>query len=157
MSIRRYTLGEIKKDHPDAFKELASMDLGHKNILLFLLSGMTTSPVGRGYADIEVDKEDAIISALRVNHCVEITSKRAHGNYCYHIMTTEQIKEFFNDREAMRKRVSKAVWAKRTSVLDRALRKAIKWRGATWLINRINELAANDWEFSSSQQKEPKQ
>lgn len=148
MAIKRYTLDKIKREYPDSFKELASMDSGHRNILLFLLSGMTTSPVGRGYANIEIDKEDAIISALRVKHCVEITSKRAHGNYCYHMMTTEQIQEFFNDRETMRKRASKAVWAKRSVVLDRQIVGGIKWRGCDWMLKRCKKL---------DKQKEPEQ
>jgi len=156
MAIRRYTLDEIKRDYPDSFKELVSMDSGHRNILLFLLSGMTTSPVGRGYAHIEVDKEDAIISTLRVKHFIDITSERVQGGYCYHFMTCEQVTEFFNEREAMRKRVSKRVWAKRSQTLDKQLVKAIQWRGADWLIKRVGEMATNDSLCDTEKQKEPK-
>ncbi|WP_434952586.1 hypothetical protein ACRWQL_04510 [Shewanella sp. HL-SH4] len=38
-------------------------------------------------------------------------------------------------------------YAKKTVRLDRELKKAIKWRGLNWLINRINEKAANDDSF----------
>lgn len=140
MKKRRYTLGEIKRDYPKSFTELARMDSGQRNILLFLLSGMTTSPPNRGYADIEVDKEDAIISKLKVDYYVDITTKRAVGNYSYHMMTTMQIEEFFNDRESMRKRVSQKVWSWRSMVLDKAIERGIGWRGCDWMQNRCKYL-----------------
>lgn len=139
-----HSLDSLQHSYPEAFKELAVMEPDKRRVMLALLNGLTTSPPARNYADLEVDKEDAIISSLRVNWGVAIISKRAHGNYCYHVMTAAQIDEFFNDRETMRKRVISQVWAKRSITLDGQLSKAIKWHGVSWLVNRIGELAAND-------------
>lgn len=143
-------LETIQKEYPEAFAELVRMDTAPRQTLIYLLNGMTTSPPSRGYADIEIDKEDAVISTLKIKHGVEISTKRAHGNYSYHMMTTEQIDEFFNDRETMRKRVNDKVWSMRTKNLDKQLSKGIKWRGLEWIKCRCDTLtsygdeAAND-------------
>ncbi|MHA2937713.1 hypothetical protein ACXJY6_05375 [Vibrio sp. RC27] len=144
------TFESLHMNHPEAFHELSQMDVTPRRLLIDLLNGLTTSPPKRDYADIEVDKEDAVISTLKIKHGVEITTKRAHGNYSYHMMTTEQIDEFFNDRESMRKRVNDKIWSMRTRNLDKQLRKGINWRGVDWIKHRCDMLtiygdtAAND-------------
>lgn len=149
-----YTLESIQTNYPAAFSELARMDIEQRATLLVLLNGKTTSPLGRGYAEYEIDKEDAVISSLKIKYGVEITTKRARGNYSYHLMTTKQIDEYFNDREAMRKRVEKDVWSMRTRKFDKQLRNGINWRGLDWVKKRcdvltdfINEEPANDSDF----------
>ncbi|MCL1036463.1 hypothetical protein L2750_04765 [Shewanella submarina] len=156
MTTDIYQLESMQTTHPDAFSELMAMEPNMRRVMLVLLNEGTVSPPARGYAEYEVDKEDAIISNLRVNWNIEITSKKVRGNYCYHMMTIAQIHEFLHDRETMRKRVAAIVWAKRTRDLDRQLRKAIKWRGESWLVDRIGELAANDPLYDVEEQKEPK-
>lgn len=142
--------------HPDAFKELAAMEPMERHVMLVLLNGQTTSPPARGYADIEVDKEDAVISKLRIDWLVDITTKRAHGKFAYHMMTHLQISEFLYDREAMRKRVTQSVCGRRSIALERLIIKAIEWRGVTWLLNFVGEFAANDPVYDPEKQKEPK-
>lgn len=135
------TLKSIEQDYPLAFAEMVRMDVVPRNALIQLLNGKTTSPMGRGYADVEIDKEDAVISSLKIKYGVEITTKRAHGNYSYHYMTTEQINEFFTNREAMRKRVNDRVWSMRTRNLDKQLSKGINWRGVEWVKHRCDMLS----------------
>ncbi|MEL4292896.1 hypothetical protein [Shewanella xiamenensis] len=151
-----FDLELLQLHHPDAFKELAAMEPMERHVMLVLLNGQTTSPPARGYADIEVDKEDAVISKLRIDRLVDITTKTAHGKFAYHMMTHLQISEFLYDREAMRKRVNQSVWLRRSFELDRQLSKAIQWLGVTCLVNRIGELAANDPVYDDKKQKEPK-
>ena len=139
----------LEKDFPQTFHELAQMNAVPRQVLIYLLNGMTTSPPNRGYADLEVDKEDAVISSLKIDHGVDITTKRAHGNYSYHMMTTEQIQEFFNNREAMKKRVNDKVWSMRTKNLDKQLNKGIKWRGLDWIKNRCDMLTVYGAEASN--------
>lgn len=138
------TLDYLEKMHPNAFKELLSMDIQHRNMLFELLKGNSYCPIGRGYADIELDKEDSFISSLKVDYKIDITRKRVIGNQCKHYMSPEQIDEYLNDRESMRKRIDKQVKYERQKKLDRELRKAVKEHGDQWLIRRIRCLTAND-------------
>lgn len=152
-----YDLEYLSQFYPEAFKELAAMDPVEQRVMLTLLNGYTTSPPARGYADFELDKEDGTISALKVKWHVEITSQKRRGNQRCHLMTYEQTHEFLHDRQAMRKRVSGRVWAKRAEALDKALLKAVRWRGRDWLVQRIGEIAANDPVYEVDVKKEPKQ
>ena len=151
------TFDSLEKEAPEAFHELANMDIQRRGVLICWLNGRSTSPVGYGFADNEFTKEDATSSSLRTDEYVDFVTLKVSGSRCEHVMTPAMVNEFFNDREAMRTRVSNHVFAERMIDTDRRLNKAIKWRGAEWLKKRIDELATNDEVYQKKEQKEPKQ
>lgn len=135
------TLESLEIKAPDAFKELLSIELEHRKLLLAWFNGMSSSPIGRGYADIEIDKEDAVSSALKTSYFIEFTSERVRGNHVRHFMTYQQIFDFFNDRENQRRKVQSNVYALRRISKDKAYIKDIKERGEGWAISRVKFLS----------------
>ncbi|QDF75935.1 MULTISPECIES: hypothetical protein [Shewanella] len=67
-----------------------------------------------------------------------------------------EIERYHNCRDEQIADERSHYYAKKTLRLDRILREAIQWRGANWLIKRINEQAANDPVYDPEKQKEPK-
>lgn len=72
-------------------------------------------------------------------------------------MSAHEIERYHNCREEQIADERSHYYAKQTIRLDKALRKAIQWRGVTWLLNRVGELAANDPVYDPGKEKEPKQ
>lgn len=103
------TLDVLENIAPKAFAELARMDISHRSILLAWLNGQSTSPIGRGYADVEIDKEDAKHSHLKIKCLIEYRSKRELGRKVSHLMTEQQRFNFLNNREAQREKVQMKV------------------------------------------------
>lgn len=117
------TLEDLEELAPDAFEELVRMDIIHRSILLAWLNGHSTSPIGRGYADIEVDKEDAKHSYLKMEYFVDYQSKPELGKKVSHSMTEQQRFDFFNNRDLQREQVKHRVESERK---DRAKKNLIK-------------------------------
>ncbi|QIR13930.1 hypothetical protein [Shewanella aestuarii] len=63
-----------------------------------------------------------------------------------------EIHRYFNCRDEQIEAEKSHYYAKKTMKLDRILRDAIRWRGVNWLINRINEQAANDSIYNAEKQ-----
>lgn len=135
------TLESLEVKAPVAFGELLTMELEQRKLLLAWFNGLSSSPIGREYADIEIDKEDAISSSLKTKYFIEFESKRVSGNYVRHYMTYQQIFDFFNDRDSQRKKVQRSVYAYRRKKIDKVYTRDIKERGEGWTYNRVNLLA----------------
>lgn len=135
------TLETLEVFAPDAFSELVMMDAEARTLLLHFLNGRSSSPKGRGYADIELDKEDAIHSKLKTEYFIEVTSEKVKGNFVRHLMTQSQRHDFFNDRDKQRRRVRDAVYKQRRKDRDKAYRQDIKERGEGWAFARVRFLA----------------
>jgi hypothetical protein len=135
------TLESLEVKAPAAFNELLTMELEQRKLLLAWLNCLSSSPIGRGYADIEIDKEDAISSSLKTRYFIEFESERVSGNYVKHFMSYQQIFDFFNDRDSQRKRVQSSVYALRRISKDKAYLRDIKERGEGWAYNRVKLLA----------------
>lgn len=115
------TLETLEKAAPVAFSELSSMKLVHRTIMLAWLNGLSTSPIGRGYADVELDKEDAKHSYLKIKRYIEYQSTKEAGRMVSHSMTEQQRYRFFNSRELQRKEVKFAVKSAREKRLKKQL------------------------------------
>lgn len=117
------TLDDLEKLAPAAFAELVRMDIIYRSMLLAWLNGRSTSPIGRGYADVEIDKEDAKHSYLKMKCFIDYQSKREVGKKVSHSMTELQRYEFFNNRESQREKVKLRVKKEQE---NRAKKKIIK-------------------------------
>ncbi|MCG9697184.1 hypothetical protein [Shewanella sp. Isolate11] len=71
-------------------------------------------------------------------------------------MPASEIERYRHCRDEQIEDERSRYYAKKTLRLDRELIKAIKWRGETWVVNRLGELAANDPVYDPEKQKEPK-
>lgn len=139
------TLVTLEREAPDAFQELVRIDTALRNVLLTWLNGQTTSPPDRGHADKEFDKEDAKQSDLKIKHLVESTSERIRSsNYVVHLMTEKQRHDFFNSREAMKRRVKKKVKSEKVERAKADLKRSYKVLGKTFKTELMKLEAAND-------------
>jgi hypothetical protein len=123
------TLEYLEKLVPAAFEELVRMDIIHRSILLAWLNGQSTSPIGRGYADVELDKEDAKHSHLKMKCFIDYQSKREVGLKVSHSMTELQRFEFFNKRAAQREKVKRKVKKEREQRAKKSLVKILEQLG----------------------------
>ena len=123
------TLEYLEKLAPAAFEELVRMDIIHRSILLAWLNGQSTSPIGRGYANVELDKEDAKHSHLKMKCFIDYQSKREVGLKVSHSMTELQRFEFFNKRAAQREKVKHKVKKEREQRAKKSLVKILKQLG----------------------------
>lgn len=123
------TLCALEKLAPDAFEELVRMNIIHRSILLAWLNGRSTSPIGRGYADVEIDKEDAKHSHLKMKCFIDYQSKHEVGRKVSHSMTELQRCEFFNSREAQRDKVKRRVKKEREQRAKKNLIKILERLG----------------------------
>lgn len=117
------TLEYLEKLAPAAFEELVRLNIIHRSIVLAWLNGRSTSPIGRGYADVEIDKEDAKHSHLKMKCFIDYQSKREVGLKVSHSMTELQRLDFFNNRDSQREQVKRRVQKERE---DRAKKNLIK-------------------------------
>lgn len=123
------TLEDLEKLAPAAFEELVRMNIIHRSIVLAWVNGRSTSPVGRGYADVEIDKEDAKHSHLKVKCFIDYQSKREVGRKVSHSMTELQRYEFFNNREEQREKVKRKVKREREQRAKKSLIKILEQLG----------------------------
>ena len=149
------TLESLEGIAPEAYSELLAMELEQRKLLLAWLNGLSSSPIGRDHADIEIDKEDAISSSLKMRQFIEFESERVSGNYVRHFMSYQQIFDFFNDRDSQRKRVQSSVYALRRNSKDKVYLKDIKERGEGWAYNRVKLLAERLQVSNDSENKKP--
>lgn len=124
-----FTLGDLEKLAPVAFEELVRMNIIHRSIVLAWLNGCSTSPVGRGYADVEIDKEDAKHSYLKMKCFIDYQSKREVGRKVSHLMTEQQRLEFFNNRGSQREQVKRRVKKERKERAEKSLIKILEQLG----------------------------
>ena len=127
------TLETLEQQAPAAFSELSSMKIMHRTIMLAWLNGLSTSPIGRGYADVELDKEDAKHSYLKTQRYIEYQSTKEVGRMVSHTMTEQQRYSFFNSRELQRQKVKLAVKAEREKRFKKALDKIINALGFNYV------------------------
>ncbi|MGO2292536.1 MAG: hypothetical protein ACTJH9_06545 [Pseudoalteromonas sp.] len=124
-----FTLGDLEKLAPTAFEELVRLNINQRSIALAWLNGLSTSPIGRGYADVEIDKEDAKHSVLKVKRFFEYQSKRESGRKVSHSMTEQQRLDFFNNRELQREKVKRRVKEERDIRAEKSLIRILEQLG----------------------------
>jgi len=129
----RLSLEVLEVLAPEVFHELCLMEGSARTVLLAWLNGKTTSPAGYGQADVEVIKEDASCTVLKVKHGIEFCSEKCGGNRSVHFMDTGQVLEFFNNREEMRKRVIKHVEDSRKKRAEVCIINAKQQFGFEWV------------------------
>lgn len=149
------TLETLEQQAPAAFSELSTMKIVHRTMTLAWLNGLSTSPIGRGYADVEIDKEDAKHSYLKIRRYIPYQSKRERGRMVSHSMSERQRYDFFNNREQQRQKIKHAVKTERDKRQKKALDKIINALGFNYVKTVIDSLeltmqeAANDPVFKS--------
>ncbi|GAA60576.1 hypothetical protein P20652_2442 [Pseudoalteromonas sp. BSi20652] len=133
-------LDDLEKLAPAAFEELVRMNIIHRSIVLAWLNGRSTSPVGRGYADVEIDKEDAKHSHLKMKYFIDYRSKPELGRKVSHLMTEKQRLDFFNNRDSQRERVKCRVKKERVERWEKSLIKIYEHLG----LERIKSIIATE-------------
>ena len=127
------TLETLEQQAPDAFSELSTMKIVYRTMTLAWLNGLSTSPIGRGYADVEIDKEDAKHSYLKIQRYIEYQSTKEVGRMVSHSMTEQQRYIFFNSRELQMQKVKLAVKAEREKRDKKALERIISALGFNYV------------------------
>lgn len=145
------TLGWLEKNAPNTFEEVVRMPIKERLHLLYWLDSKSTSPPARGYADVELDKEDGTASSLYTKFFIDFESDfvAGEGGYKIHYMTPKQIANFFNNREDQRSRVKEKVRKEKEDRAVLAIDRATKVLGFLRAHEIVTEkleqrMAAND-------------
>lgn len=125
-------------EYPCLWAELRSMPIDKLGVLTGLLNGESYEPVGRDTATRSSDKEDALISALRVDWLIPISSERTgEGNKVRHVMNTSDRERFLSDRPKQREELNIIETNRKRKRSEQDIERAIQRFGEDWVLTRV--------------------
>ncbi|WP_070969908.1 hypothetical protein [Vibrio sonorensis] len=133
----KYSIETLMSNHSELWQEVRNIPMDKLAILIDLMNGETTEPAGRETATKQLDKEDALISSLKLDHLMPISSVlTGKGQRKAHLISLNDLEDLLNNREAQRKRIKRELAAEQEKRTEKDLQRSIGRYGLDWTLRR---------------------
>ncbi|MPW37640.1 hypothetical protein [Vibrio sp. B1Z05] len=148
----KFSVETLMSDHPELWQEVRLMKADKLGVLIQLMNGETFEPAGRNTATQQLDKEDAIISVLRLKWLMPITSvSTGVGSNKAHLIKLADLHCLLNDRSTQRKKIKRENAKRQEERTERNLELSIERYGIDWTLKRAKAVDRRMTKKSSSE------
>lgn len=134
----KFTIESIMSDHPKLWQEIQQIPMEKLSALIELMNGESLEPAGRETASKQLDKEDALISSLRLDYLMPIESVKAgKGNRKSHVIAANDLRELLSNRDSQKKRIKGENAREQEQRTEKDLKRALDRYGLNWTLKRI--------------------
>ncbi|MEF1289958.1 hypothetical protein [Vibrio sp. M260118] len=133
-----FTVDSLMIEQPKLWGEVRQMPMDKLKTLIDLMNGETFEPAGRETASKQVDKEDALISSLRLDYLIPIESaKTGKGNKVLHLMTKSGLHDLLSNRSTQKKLLKQKLDKERKDRAEGNIKRSIEQHGYEWTLKRV--------------------